>query len=419
MPVSEAAIVKIVARGQPLRLGLGAHVTEFRYEDSEKEDDLLTATFSDPWNELVDSNQFQEGTEWIVQWGFAGHLYKARKFLVKRPRFVHGLVEVQALDKGSELKLEEQWGTFQKTDMKSILKKIALRHGLKLKTEALELAIPFLAQGGKTDFDILKHLQSRAQDHVFKVVGDTLHFVKRKLNAPPVARFAYMPGRDSRVLSFEIQVKDQDNAKSSIQTTAVTVDPFTHKTRSFAADEGTVSTENLGAVRTTKNYATSFTSKILKRLSASIPHTILPPSTGKSLPLPPKTNEEMNSIVEGYRHKALLGNVEAQFEISASSSDPFFASGDLIEIHGIGKKFSGMYQIEAITHDLTDGYKYSIKGKRNAVGATDIFRDGLNLNGPVNMKTPIEKAIESIEVFVKGSKSLVAYGQRGRQLVGL
>lgn len=414
MVTNEALIVKIVAHGQPLSLGLGAHVVEFRYEDSEKEDDLLTVVFSDAFNELVDSEQFQEGTEWIVQWGFAGHLYAARKFIVKRPRFVHGQIEVQALDKGSQLKLEEHWGTFQKTTATNILKTIASRHGLKLKSEALDLAIPFLAQGGKTDFDVLKHLQSRAKDHVFKVVGDTLHFIKRKLNAPPVARFAYAPGQDSRLLSFEIQVKDQDNAKSSLRTTSVTVDPFTHKTRSYQSDEGETPTENLGAVRTTKNYVTGFTKGILRRTAAVVPHTILPSSTGKSLPLPPKTNEEMRSLVDGYRRSALLNNIEAQFEITAAGVDPFFASGDIIEIRGIGKKFSGMYQIEAITHDLSDGYKYSIRAKRNAVGATTQFPTSIPLNGPINIRNPVQQVIGTVDAVIHGALSGGRYGQRGR-----
>ena len=41
MSLNEAIVVRIVANGELLNLGLGAHVIQFQYEDSEKEDDLL------------------------------------------------------------------------------------------------------------------------------------------------------------------------------------------------------------------------------------------------------------------------------------------------------------------------------------------------------------------------------------------
>jgi len=414
----EALIVKIVAHGQPLTLGLGAHVISFQYEDSEKEDDLFTVSFGDPYNELVDSDQFQEGVEWSVQWGFAGKLYPARKVIVKRPRFAYGQVEIQALDKGSELKLEEYWGTYQKTTPETIIEEIASAHGLKLEIDPLGFStVPFMAQGGKTHYDVLKYLQSRAEDHFFKISGDILKFKKRNLNAPPVAQFSYAPGRDSRLVSFDIQIKDQDNAKSSMQTTAVTVDPFTHKTKTYSADEGSISTENLGNVRVTNNYKTSFQTSISKITGASIPHQSMSISTGKSLPLPPKNNDEMNSIVKGKRRASLLDNVEAAFEVSASSEDPFLESGDLIEVRGIGKKFSGMYQIITIGHDLTDGYKYSINAKRNAKGFTgETSASTPLLNGPINIKNSVKDVIQFVEKNIIGSISAATYGQTGRLL---
>ena len=83
MPANLPIIARIFAKGQPLTLGLGTRVLQFQYEDSEKEDDLFNVTFSDPFGELVDSDQFQEGTEWSVQWGFAGKLHPPRKVIVK------------------------------------------------------------------------------------------------------------------------------------------------------------------------------------------------------------------------------------------------------------------------------------------------------------------------------------------------
>ena len=416
MPANLPIIARIFANGQPLTLGLGTHVLQFQYEDSEKEDDLFNVTFSDPFGELVDSDQFQEGTEWSVQWGFAGKLHPPRKVIVKRPRFAYGQVEVQALDKGSDLKLAESWATYKKTTLQNVLEDIASSHGLKLDMDPLELAIPFLAMGGRSHFDVLKTLAARTADHVFKIVGDTLEFKKRNLNAPPVARFAYAPGRDSRLISFDIQIKDQDNAKSSLQTTAVTVDPFTQKTKSFSADEGSSSTENLGNVRVTKNYVTSFTDTIRQITGASVMHKNISNTTGKSLALPSKTDSEMNAIVQGRRHEALLDNVEASFEISAAPEDGFFKSGDLIEVRGIGKKFSGMYQMLSIRHDLNDGYKYSITAKRNALGSTGNLSASEVLNGPINIKGAVEKLVELVETTVVGSLTGSIYGQRGRIL---
>jgi hypothetical protein len=231
-----------------------------------------------------------------------------------------------------------------------------------------------------------------------------------------VARFAYAPGRDSRLISFDIQIKDQDNAKSSMQTTAVTVDPFTHKTKTFSADEGSTPTENLGNVRVTRKYLTSFTDTIIKAVGASILHKSIGDSTGKTLALPPKGDGELKSIASGHRHAALLDNVEANFEISAAPEDPLYKSGDLIEVRGIGRKFSGMYRIVSIRHDLTDGYKYSIVGKRNATGATGNEPVENVLNGPINIKSSFQKLVDIAERTVVGSVSGLIYGQKGRVL---
>ena len=87
MGLNDSIVVRINAKGEPLKIGLGSQVLSFTYEDTEKEDDMVTVTFSDPNGTLIDSDQFAENTEWTVQWGFPNRLFPARKVLVKRPRY--------------------------------------------------------------------------------------------------------------------------------------------------------------------------------------------------------------------------------------------------------------------------------------------------------------------------------------------
>ena len=105
MGLNDALIIRINAKGDSLKLPLGAQVLNCSYEDTEKEDDMFNVTFADPYHNLVDSDQFKEGSEWTVQWGFPGNLFPARKVLVKRPKFRWGEVEIECLDKGSTLKV--------------------------------------------------------------------------------------------------------------------------------------------------------------------------------------------------------------------------------------------------------------------------------------------------------------------------
>lgn len=424
--INDPILVKIVANGEPLQLGLGAHVISFSYEDSEKEDDILRVTFADPLSELIDSEQIIENTEWTVQWGFPGKLHPARKVLVKRPRFKYGTVEVEALDKRSTLKLEERWEVQNGKSMKDIIEDIANRHQLSplVDPELAEIKIDSFPFGGRTDHQVLKYFRSRAEDHIFKVEDDKLIFEKRNNNAAPKGTFEFAPGAESRLISFDIGVKDQDNAKSSTRTTTVAIDPFTHKKKIFNSDEETTPVENLGTRRTIDKYVPSFSidfpGKVLT--GGKIDKVVQGSSTGKAVPMPPKSDNELSSIAKSRRRVSLLNNVEARFEIVASPVDTFFKSGDIIQISGIGARNSGAYRILSIMHDMSEGYKYSITAKRNAVGPTG--RKGATttpppkeINGPKNEKKPPPspwQEITGVLKEVKGSNSGATYGNNGQ-----
>lgn len=418
MLINDPVVVRVTAKGEPLQMAIATQITKFAYEDSEKEDDMLRVTFADPYHLLVDSDQFLENTEWTVQWGFPSKMHPPRKVLVKRPVFRYGEIEIQALDKGSTLKLDENWKVHKKTSPKKIIEDIAQKNKLEadVDEDLGKEVISCFPMGGRTDFEVLRYLETRAEDHTFKIQDDKLIFQKRDMSAPPKATFEYRPGKDSRLLSFELSIKDQDTAKSSRQTTAVSIDPFTHKKKIFKSDEGTTSVENLGNRRPTDKYASSFDVKFPGKVlnGGKTSQETQGESTGRSIILPPKSDNELKAIAKGKRRKSLLDSCEARFEIVASPDDPFLKSGDLIQVMGIGKRFSGSYRILAITHDLSEGYKYEIEARRNAVGATGKTASN-PLNGPKNTKSAISKTKTTIEKPIKGAlNGDTLYGQGGQ-----
>lgn len=398
-------LVKINAKGEAINLGLSGRVMEFSYEDLQEGDDMLRATFSDPIMELVDSEQFVENTEWTVQWGFPNNLQPARKVIVKRPSYRWGEVSVEALDKGVNLKVSENWEVYKNKTPKQIVEQIAEKNSLEsdVDPELDNYTIETLPYGGRTDYEILKYLRSRSPDHYFKITENKIEFKKRSLDNPPVASFEYRPGRNSRILSFEFKVQDQDTAKSGKQTTGVSIDPETFRKLVLKSDEGTTTTTNLGDKRVNDtlkvDYAGSISSSNTNGGTAAKPNQGF--SSGKILALPPKKPQELEAIAKSKRNKSILKSIELQLEVLASPDDPFLKSGDVIQILGIGRRYSGNYYIIDITHDLSSGYIYRITANSNALAGSKRSR---KLNGKKNKKSNIGNK-EAFKRRVLGSQS--------------
>lgn len=395
MSLVESPILKILAAGKPLSQGLGNQVLEFTYEDSEKEDDLMTLVFADPYRKLADSEQVQEGLEWSIQWGFPRLLYPARRVLLKKPRYSDGELEIKALDLGASLKTEEGFKTFRNKTIYQIATEIAQKHKLKPVLDSnLNNKLEFMMQAGKTDWQFLEYLVSLTPDHYMKVTRDELRILKRNLAKSPVGQFLYTPGPGSRLLSYDIEVKDQDEAKTSRQTTVVSVNPETGKSEVFSANEQNTPTENLGSVRANTRVSNAALDYVSNSFGWKPPQ-----STGKVVVVPHAPKKQNSNIAQSIRRESLLNNIEANFEIAASDVDPILESGDLIEVYNIGKKFSGSYRIETISHKIVDGWVYEIKAKRNALGAVGP-KAFPKLNGAINTKSANNKKVAQVKKVI-------------------
>lgn len=420
MPSALPLTIKIVAVGAPVQLGLGNQIISFEYDDAEKGDDMLRMSFSDPYQKLVDSEQFIENTEWSVQWGFAGQLFPARKVILKGPEYTHGRLDITALDKGSALRVEQNWDVAKNTTMAGVVDTIAKRHGLKSFCDsALNKVLPFFVYGGRTDWDVLEYFESRLANHVFRVVDDKLVFKERDLDKAPVASLQYRPDQNSRILEFKVKVDDQANAQGSGQTTAVGgLDANEFKKAIAQADEVTKSMTNLGNRRPNDKLSTWWSQNVpsldsVRKNAGTKSTRTQGRATGKSLLTPSGSQFDPADVAASHRSASLMENVTAEFVIVAQPGDPFYRNGDLVDIGGIGKKFSGIYKISSVVHSLSEGYVYKMKCKRNAVNSTTATPAAL-LNGKVNIKSPAVEALDTIKKSVLGSRTGQIYGTLGR-----
>lgn len=401
MPANEALVVRIVSAGTPLQLGFASHLLEFSYEDSEKKDDFLQCSFADPYRKLSDSDQFQQGAEWSVQWGFAGKLYPPRKVILREPEISDGILNIKALDKGTLLKSESAWTNYTGKSIEQIIQEIAERNNLRpIFAEIPQIIIDNLPQAGMTDYQVLSYLRNKVENHIIKVINDELHFEPRKMNFAPVGGFAFGRGRDSRIVEYSISEKDLGRTKSNTQITGITVDPYTGKSKRFTADEGNTTSENLGNKRTLASFLKKhFKGKISDIDVPSVVTDLTIERTGSAVILPPLKDKEIENLLTSTRRQGLDASVEASFTIIADRSDTFYRSGDLIDGRDLGKRHTGIYKIDSITHDLNAGYTYKINATRNAVRAKG------NVNGPVNKKFPYYRLRNRIEKPVKGTNS--------------
>jgi len=88
--------------------------------------------------------------------------------------------------------------------------------------------------------------------------------------------------------------------------------------------------------------------------------------SGKIIPTPHQKIQEVQGLAKSVKQKAQMEQLEAE----ATAIDiPSISAKDIIEIAGVGTKFSGNYYIKQVRHEIgTGGYLMHLDLQRNALG---------------------------------------------------
>jgi len=348
----------IQIEGEQLSSDITQRITHFVYEDCEDQNDLLELTLEGSL-ELVDDPLLQEGNIIKARWGYVdeGSLTPwsdIKECVLKEPEYTFGdvvQVKLKAYDAGSRMKGRGSQKVWKNKTYSQITKEIAGKYKLSAVVDETKTLVVSEPQGNKSDFTFMRHLAERI-GYQFYIQGNELHFHKRSLDKKPLLTLTYM-GREGLLLSFRPKVKAQGSKAEGTQTKAIGFDPLSKKAVVYEAHDGNTDQTVLGK-------------KTLLVDGATGEEKYESQETGKVIPTPYQTTQENQELAEGVKQEAQLDQLEAEAVVIGI---PTITAKEIIEIAGVGSKFSGNYYIKQVRHDIgASGYLMTLDLQRNAMG---------------------------------------------------
>ncbi len=343
----------IQIEGEQLSSDITQKITNFIYEDCEDQDDLLEITLEGSL-ELVDDSLLQEGNTIKARWGYVDEWSDIKECILKEPEYEFGevvRVKLKAYDRGSKMKGKDSQKIWKNKTYAQIAREIADKYGLKAVVDDTKLIVDSEPQRNKSDFAFLQDLAGRI-GYRFYIDRNELHFHRRKLDKKPGLTLTYQ-GQDGLLISFHPKVKAQGCKAEGTETKAVGFDPMAKQAVVHEANDGNTDQTVLGKKTLLVDGATGE-----EKYEAQ--------ETGKVIPTPYQTVQENQDVAEGVKQEAQLDQLEAEATVIGI---PNICAKEIIEIAGVGTKFSGNYYIKQVRHEIGgNGYIMTLGLSRNAMG---------------------------------------------------
>ncbi len=212
-------------------VGLGVHVI-LVYEESIKEDSVITLTWGACPIDIADRVEIQPGQRILVSYGRGVNMVEPIAFTVEEPNTVYGAGithTITARDRGGDMKGTQRRRVWTGDKISDIAEEIATRWGLRTNIETTPDVVndkgefPSWTQNNESDWRFLWRL-SKLVGFRFWIEDSTLNLVIEPAGAP-VVRYVY--GSGHLVESFQVQTKRQEVAGSQDSVEIDSFDPAT------------------------------------------------------------------------------------------------------------------------------------------------------------------------------------------------
>lgn len=352
--------VRIYPQGSKTAVDQSERVTQLVYEDSESKADKLTLSILNLNLENFDDPIWAKGNLVEVQWGYPGRMSPAHSCVITKVTGAE-MLSIEALGKEMLLHKIQRTRVFEQKKKSDIAQDIAVENGYGPSAQDIEdteVVRPFTTQARQTDAQFMVKL-AREEGFEWYIDFSGFHFHKRRVGQAPVRLFEWRSG-DGEVIDFSI---DNDITAKPGRVTIKGKDPQTGKPFTATGSNADTPRETMSSVIEIVDPETGAThiettpdgSSSTQSSGSSATQASSAIASGGSI-----GEKEAKRKADGVFRKAQQTTVEMTWQCVG---DPLVVAKTIGEFRGIGKRLSGKYWINSVSHTVGAGYTMELKVK--------------------------------------------------------
>lgn len=344
-------ILKIAKEGSDaVPIDLGTRLVSMSYEDNEKKTDKLSLTLDNHDFLFLDSDIFKKGNLLIASWGYAGNMQSSECIVHRISGELTGDMKVEAEHTGFQLHKNRQSRTFENVTRSEVAEKIGKLNGFgsaQMDIEDTKIRHVHITQPTITDAEFLKRL-ANAEGFEFYVDASGLHFHERKWDQAPLKKLRWFTDSVGEIVSGTYE-SESKKKKGRVKTSGR--DPLTGEPITVDSKNETVPRTSLATVL---EHVDSQTGQ--SNLQLRIADDDVRPSLEASGPAAKRSSDAAYKKQQRSSFKLKLVVV----------GDPSLHAKSIVEVTGIGKRWSGLWYVEKCVHKLDTHYVTDLECVRDA-----------------------------------------------------
>lgn len=349
-------------------VNLDNRLLSLTYEDDERKADKLTLELDNYDWEMLDGVLFKKGNILTAGWGYAGNMQTTSCIVKRLSGDFMGKMTVEAVHTGFLLHQNTKSRTFENMTRSEVAGKIATENGYSAAAQDIEdtkLRHPIIGQASSTDAAFIKRLAGK-EGFQFWIDSSGFHFHRRRKDQAPIKKLRWFTDQVGEVVDG---TWESESKKKKGKTGTKGRDPFKKEDISVEAKASTVPNPCLAAIAEITDGQTG----IGTFQSRMVDDHVQP------------TSEATAAAAKASAHGAFQSHHDGQFKVTITCvGDPKLRAKCVVELTGIGKRYSGLWYVKKATHHLEETYTTKLEivrdGHNGHKGVSTDAKTGTNVN---------------------------------------
>ncbi|MBA4142868.1 MAG: phage late control D family protein [Nitrosospira sp.] len=293
----------------------------------------------------IDDELFQEGNPVKITMGYHNHLETlfSGEITALEPYFPEGrtpILTVRGYDRRHRLMRQRKTRSYTNLKDSAIANQLATQATLQAETEDTGVVLPYVLQHNQTDYDFLIG-RARLIGYELVINDRTLLFRPRKIQEEATLTLR----RDIELLEFRPRM-----------TTMSQIEEFTVRGWNPKEKKEIVARSSAGEEPRKMGGTVSGPANVRERFSGT---------GGTRVTMPVQSQDEADQLAKQALSEVALDYIRAE---GLCIGDPRLRAGTVVNVEGIGVRFSGPYYVCSADHrfSMSKGYRTAIFARRNA-----------------------------------------------------